>query len=457
MIVDLRELRPNPLRDFTVDPMDDEAVERLKESIEEDGFWGGVVCRRAPDGSLQIGCGHHRVQAALAAGIETADVYVAELDDAGMVRVYARENATQRGNTGTAQAGSVAAAIRVIAKMVLTGTSGQLDGRSASTIAGQIASEKGIGREAVADFLAGVPGINEKSVQQALSNLKASGDYARIIAVVRDEIDRENREALEALAKAEAEQREAEERYRKAEEERKAAAARAKAEREEAARKRAELDRQKAEAEAKLAEKRRREAAEQMKQFDSLRKTRDVAEKAVAVAESRPRTFDFEGVAKHLRNAHQIDVFRDVVTSEGIAPYLPVENQAELAGHLVDLVEQRRKLAEAAGNKQKASKVELTGAFIRENVATLVAEPKRFERELDQESKRKLLENDMAARAKQHQADFAAGYRIMAKAAAELAAIHKRWPKDRPFPLIGQFTRAIQDGKRVFDELNERY
>lgn len=450
MLVSLRDLQPNPLRDFTVDPMDDGAVDRLRESIEEDGFWGGVVCRRAPDGTFQIGCGHHRVQAALAAGIETADVYVAELDDAGMVRVYARENATQRGNTGTAQAGSVAAAIRFIAKAVLGGVSSEFrrnDGTrldiDVDKVRGNIQTDRGIGRDAIAEVLKEVPDINVTSVNQALVNLKSSGDYGRIIGEVRDEIERENREALAALAQAEAEQREAEERYRKAEDERKAAAAKAKAERDDVARKRAELDRQRAEAESKLAEKRRAEAAEQMKQFASLRKTRDTAEKAVAVSEAKPVTFDFEGVARHMNNAHQIDVFRQVVTGQGVAPYLPVANQAALAGHLTKLAADRGK--------------EMTGAFIKENVVALILDPKRFERELDQEAKRKLVENDLSARVRQHQDEFASAFRSMATAAVKLNALHKQWPKDRPFPLLGAFTRAIQDGKRIFDELNERY
>ena len=226
MLIDLRTLKPNPMRDFVIDPMDDDAVGRLKTSIEEDGFWGGVVCRRTDDGGFQIGAGHHRVKAAIAAGIETADLYVADLDDAAMVRVYARENATQRGNTGTAQAGSVASAIRFIAKASLGGVLGEICQNDADKVRGNIASDRGLGWSVVVDFLAGVPGINESTVKQALANLKASGDYARIIGEVKDEIDRENREALEALKKAEEEQRIAEERSRKAEEERKAAAAR---------------------------------------------------------------------------------------------------------------------------------------------------------------------------------------------------------------------------------------
>jgi hypothetical protein len=38
-----------------------------------------------------------------------------------MIRIYGRENATQRGNSGTAQVGTVAAALRYLAKAIMTG------------------------------------------------------------------------------------------------------------------------------------------------------------------------------------------------------------------------------------------------------------------------------------------------------------------------------------------------
>jgi hypothetical protein len=71
---------------------------------------------------IQIGAGHHRIRAAIKAGTEYADLFAGEFDDSSMIRVYARENATQRGNSGTAFAGSVAAAIKFIAKAILTGS-----------------------------------------------------------------------------------------------------------------------------------------------------------------------------------------------------------------------------------------------------------------------------------------------------------------------------------------------
>ncbi len=162
MLVDLRSLQPNPMRDFTVDPMDDEVVAKLRQSIEEDGFWGGVVCRRTTDGIIQIAAGHHRITAAIAAGIEAADLFVGNgtMDDAAMIRVYARENATQRGNSGTAQAGSVASAVRFLAKSVLTGGAGEFASSiNLRKIQGNLASEQGIGRDIIVSFLANIPGI----------------------------------------------------------------------------------------------------------------------------------------------------------------------------------------------------------------------------------------------------------------------------------------------------------
>lgn len=115
MLVNLSELKPNPVRDFTIDPIDQEAIEKLRQSIKDHTFWSGVVCRKK-NGQLEIAAGHHRVKAALAEGITKAEVSVCDYDDADMIRVYADENATQRGNSGTALTGAIAAAIKYLTK-----------------------------------------------------------------------------------------------------------------------------------------------------------------------------------------------------------------------------------------------------------------------------------------------------------------------------------------------------
>src|SRR4051812_47734699 len=187
MLVSLKNLQPNPHRDFRIDPIDEEVVEALQASIEEDGVWGGVVCREVKVNGgtvIQIAAGHHRIEAAKRAGIKTADLFVGKFDDASMIRVYARENATQRGSTGAALAGTVAAAIRYLAKGIISGTFSEIRERSLETARGQIATGRGIGQRIILEFLEKVPGITRNVVDQQTANLKASGDYARILGEV---------------------------------------------------------------------------------------------------------------------------------------------------------------------------------------------------------------------------------------------------------------------------------
>jgi hypothetical protein len=96
---------------------------------------------------------------------------------------WGRENALQRGNTGTALAGSVAAAIRFTAKAVLTGVGSEQLFRSSDLpeLRGNLTSDRGLGRDIIVRFLKKVPGVTDRTVQEQLANLKASGDYARII------------------------------------------------------------------------------------------------------------------------------------------------------------------------------------------------------------------------------------------------------------------------------------
>lgn len=155
----------------------------------------------------------------------------------------------------------------------------------------RLTSDNGLGEPIITDFLVGVPGVNKNTVLQQLANLKASGDYARVIREVQQEIEKENRKRLEALERAEREQ-------------------------------------------AALAE-------EEEQELESLKKTRDTAKKAADKASEREVTFDFEGVSKHFRNPSHVDVFRKLATGEGVRPYLPVNQQAALARELVALADDK--------------------------------------------------------------------------------------------------------------------
>lgn len=133
-----------------------------------------------------------------------AEVFVGDFDDEATIRVYAKENATQRGNHSAAVAGSVLAAVHFLATDLLTGAkyvrthggggSGVItptplsDDEILALIAQFLNPKQGIGRRLIAHFLDGVPGINEEIVRAQLANLKASGDYARVIELVHQEL-----------------------------------------------------------------------------------------------------------------------------------------------------------------------------------------------------------------------------------------------------------------------------
>jgi hypothetical protein len=401
MRVELKKLKPNPLRDFAVDPIDQDHVDRLALSIGESGFWGGVCCRQRPDGEIEIGAGHHRVQAAIQAGIESAELHVANgsMDEAAMVRVYAVETSTQRGSTGTAVAGIVAAAIRYLAKAILTGAenvSGILETseRGLETIRGQLTSEKGLGQSVIVQFLDGVPGINNNTVMQALANLKASGDYARIVREVQQEI-----EALPDEPEPEPEP------------------------------------------EPSPAPQAAGKRAPKPKKKSAPRKPKEDARKAAAAAAKRDRTFDFVGVSKHLKNAHQIDVFREVVTGPTVAPFLPVENQAALAEELVRL----------AGE----SGIKLTCNFIRTQILSGRVFGERAVPKITAEMSPAFNRTHRVWRMTGLQAKFAATSSSLSREGTELMDAIRAWPADESFEINHEFQESIGSVKSVIDELRK--
>src|SRR4051812_34569627 len=82
-----------------------------------------------------------------------------------------------------ARAGSVASALRPIAKHIMTG--GEHVARILATsdkgpeiLQGQVASEEGVGHAILERFLEGIPGINETTVKQALANLESGTNPA---------------------------------------------------------------------------------------------------------------------------------------------------------------------------------------------------------------------------------------------------------------------------------------
>src|SRR5580765_4892918 len=435
MLVHLKDLKPNPQRDYTVDPVDDERVAELTKSIKEDGFWGGVVCRKTK-GGIEIAAGAHRVKAA----ITQADLFVArDMDDAQLIRVYARENATQRGNTGTAQAGTIAAAIRYLAKGVMTGAVEINSSSSLEKLQANIAGEQGIGRELILDLLSDVPSINDNVVRQQLAMLKSSGDYGRIIKEVKNEIERENRELIKDLERAEKERIAAE----KAEAEAKAVkiekARLAKAASDDLAQKRAKEAQLHAEANEKLASKRAEEAKKELAKFDALRTTVTTARNASDTANNVEITFDFEGVAQHLKMPAHIETFRKEVTGPGVKPFLPVKRQAALAAEIVRV-------------NAKAD-VELTGRFIKDHIATMIHGVITESRKISREEKERAIRANWESTARELQKQAARQMYAMASAFRNMATHDKTRPSGVTLHLTGEFLSALKMAREALAKI----
>src|SRR5215469_2814733 len=303
-------LRPNPLRDFKLDPVDQTTVSKLVDSIAEFDFWGGVTARKTPiKGVYDLIAGEHRRQAARNSGMTHAEIFVGDYDDETVLRMYATENATQRGNTSTAILGTIGSAIRMILrKELFAGASSNKNGDGR----GKAQGKEGAGNPAIMALLDGIPGVTAGTVKTQLENLKTSGEYDRIVSEVLTEVEAAQA-AAEAKAAAEAEaarlHAEQEERRRVAAEERAKAqaerAAKAAAEAEAAAKVKREAreqkDRERAEREAVKAQERaereaRRQAEEERKRAEqeaAAAQAREAAEAAAAntvtVAANKPK------------------------------------------------------------------------------------------------------------------------------------------------------------------------
>jgi hypothetical protein len=258
---------------------------------------------------------------------------------------------------------------------------------------------------------------------------------------VQAEIEVENREAMKAAEAARKADEAAEAARVKAEAERKAAAERAKVATEAAAKARAERERQEAEARAALAAKRAKEAAEQSAKFDALRKTDVAAKKAVESSAKQEVTFDFEGVAKHLKRDNLLQGFREIVTSAAIKPFMAVSQQAEAAKWIV--AEHAKAVAQA--NKDGNRSPEFTVAWMRDalwaSLYVVKADQKSGERK---RTKAEIAAQEMTSRMKDAQKQFANYVYGADTTMDEVLALLDKWPDDLPLQVSDQFKGAMQ-------------
>jgi len=116
MKLKLKDILPNPFRDLKSNPLIEEKIEELVGSINLTGFWDNVVVRINAAGKAELAYGHHRLAAALRAGIAEADFIVKDLSDAMMIQIMDSENRETYGSTPLSLIESVKAVVKSLAK-----------------------------------------------------------------------------------------------------------------------------------------------------------------------------------------------------------------------------------------------------------------------------------------------------------------------------------------------------
>lgn len=88
----LSEILPNPFRDLKHNPLDEDKIAELVDSISSVGFMGTLEVRITPEGKYELVYGHHRLKAAIMAGRTEGYFFVKNLTDEQMLKVLSREN-----------------------------------------------------------------------------------------------------------------------------------------------------------------------------------------------------------------------------------------------------------------------------------------------------------------------------------------------------------------------------
>jgi hypothetical protein len=370
MRINLSELKPNPYRDYKIDPIDKDHVKELAESIKEHGFWRGVAARKF-NGEYQLAMGHHRIEAAKLAGIIEEEIHIADYTDMQMVRIYAEENATQRGiQIAAAQSGSVAGAIRFLAKDMLQNSKLAVNSGLAALQhkASLLSEKKGIGIAVVVEFFRGIPGMTKNSISNELANLKESGEYTRIIQEVQKEIEKSG----------------------------------------------------------------------------ASKEIIETARKAVEAAKSEP-TFDLRGTLQHFKTDDHVRKFREMVTGPGVQPYLPVEQQKNVAKALVDL---REELNKESGKDQR-----ITAEFIHDNLMDMVKHEKGKHKALTKKEIKAMHDSDIMQKWRHYMKMFCRNARSTVHMGEKMAALIKE-NEGTTFPQSAEFREMRIVMKKVFDKLH---
>jgi ParB/RepB/Spo0J family partition protein len=118
MKLKLKDILPNPFRDLKANPLIEEKIVELVDSINLTGFWDNVVVRKNKDDKYELAYGHHRLAAAIRAGLIEADFIVKVLSDGAMIQIMDNENR----DTYASSPASMIESVRAVVKALAAGT-----------------------------------------------------------------------------------------------------------------------------------------------------------------------------------------------------------------------------------------------------------------------------------------------------------------------------------------------
>lgn len=90
-MVPLSQVKNSPFRNKKRNPIDNDKVKHIAESVTATDFWKGIQGRQVGE-FIEIAFGHHRVDAARLLGMKEIPIEVLELSDAEMLKRMTREN-----------------------------------------------------------------------------------------------------------------------------------------------------------------------------------------------------------------------------------------------------------------------------------------------------------------------------------------------------------------------------
>jgi len=112
----------NPHRDLVRNPVSDEQIAKLVESINRTGFWDNLVVRVNPEaeGRYQLAYGHNRLAACVKAGITEVNLPCRSLSEYDMYCCMVDENNTQQSITAKIVFENVTAALALAERLLLS-------------------------------------------------------------------------------------------------------------------------------------------------------------------------------------------------------------------------------------------------------------------------------------------------------------------------------------------------